>query len=39
MPFSMLQDYIAIDNINKYDFVEVVEVDPEEEFDRLLSFK
>lgn len=36
MPFGMLLDYIAIDNINKYDFVEIES--EEEQFDRFLDF-
>lgn len=37
MPLGELLDYINIDNVNKYDFVEV-ESD-EDEFERLLNFE
>lgn len=36
MPLGELLDYIAIDNVNKYDFVEIESTD--DEFDRLLDF-
>lgn len=36
MPFGLLLDYIDIDNINKYDYIEKMSKD--EEFDRLLDY-
>ena len=37
MPLGELLDYIAIDNINKYDYKELENA--QDEFDRLLNFE